>query len=247
MLLPIAAGAGAAALVYGGLHTMLPKSQLYGRTFIGENRGSRRLALTFDDGPNDPHTLRLLEILGKEGVRATFFMIGAQVERRPDIVRAVAAAGHEIGNHTYSHPLLIFRNSIEVRSEISRCEDAIRQVAGVTTRLFRPPWGGRRSSTLRAIRAAGYEPILWSASSYDWSAKSAWQIVDNVTRQVRGGDVILLHDGDHKRPDGDRTFSVQATDELIRRYRSEGYEFVTVGEMMSNARSASPVSATLAQ
>lgn len=237
MLLPFAAGAG--ALVYAGFQSMLPKSQLYGRTFIGEQRGSRRLALTFDDGPNDPYTLKLLELLAKHHVHATFFLIGKYVERRPDIVRALAAAGHEIGNHTYSHPNLIFRSATEVRREIQQCESAIRDAAGVSTRLFRPPWGGRRPATLRAIRSAGYEPVLWSATSYDWSAKSAEQIVNHVTRQVSGGEVVLLHDGDHKRPDGDRSRSVEAADEIVRRYQGEGYEFVTVGEMMSSAAAAS--------
>lgn len=227
----VAAGAG--ALVYAGFQTMLPKSQLYGRTFIGEKHGSKRLALTFDDGPNDPYTLRLLDVLARHEVKATFFVIGKYVERRPDIVRSIAAAGHEIANHTFSHPNLIFCGAGEVRREIQQCESAIRAAAGITTRLFRPPWGGRLPGTLRTIRSAGYEPVLWSATSYDWSAKSAEQIVHHVRRQVRGGELILLHDGDHKHPDGDRSLSIQATDELVRGYRQDGYEFVTVGGMLN--------------
>ena len=231
MILPIAAGAGG-ALVFAGFHSMLPKSQLYGRTFIGERAGSKRLALTFDDGPNDPHTLRLLDVLDKYAVKATFFVIGKFAERRPEIVRAVLSAGHEIGNHTYSHPNLIFRSSAQVRREIGQCEDAVAAATGVRTHVFRPPWGGRLPATLRAVRAAGYQPVLWSASSYDWSARSAQEIVKNVGRQVRGGEVILLHDGDHRAADGDRSLSVAATDLLLRRYRDDGYEFVTVSQMM---------------
>ena len=233
MILPIAAGAG--ALVFAGFHTMLPKSQLYGRTFIGEPGRSKRLALTFDDGPNDPHTMRILDVLAKYEARATFFVVGKFAERRPEIVRAVAAAGHEIGNHTYSHPNLIFRNGDDVRREIQRCEAVIRDAAGVSCRLFRPPWGGRLPQTLRAIRGAGYKPVLWSAAGYDWRAKSAQQIADNIGRRVRGGEVILLHDGDHRQPDGDRSLSVAATELLLRKYRDEGYEFVTVSRMMEAA------------
>lgn len=232
MILPIAAGAG--ALVFAGFHSMLPKSQLYGRTFIGERRGSRRLALTFDDGPNDPHTLRLLDVLARHDVKATFFLIGKYVERRPDFVRSIAAAGHEIGNHTYSHPNLIVRSPAAVRREIAACDAAVKEASGVECRLFRPPWGARLPWTLRAVRSVGHEPILWSATSYDWRAHSAKQIVDNVARQVHGGDVILMHDGDCARPNGDRGFSVTATNELVRRYRDEGYEFVTVSRMMSS-------------
>jgi peptidoglycan/xylan/chitin deacetylase (PgdA/CDA1 family) len=230
MILPMAAGAG--ALVFAGFHSMLPKSQLYGRTFIGEERGSKRLALTFDDGPNDPHTQRLLDLLAEHRAKATFFMIGKFVERRPDVVRAVVAAGHEVGNHTYSHPNLIFRGARRVRDEIAHCGAALQEAAGVRANLFRPPWGGRLPGTLRTIRGAGYEPVMWSASSYDWKAPSAAQIVANLNRQVRGGDVILLHDGDCKQMGGERSLSVQATGEILRRYRGEGYEFVTVGEMM---------------
>ena len=233
MLVPIAAGTG--ALVFAGFHTMLPKSQLYGRTFIGEPCRSKRLAVTFDDGPNDPHTLRILDVLANYEVKATFFVVGKFAERRPEIVRAAAAAGHEIGNHTYSHPNLILRGSSQVRREIVQCESVIRDAAGVSCNLFRPPWGGRRPGTLRAIRGAGYEPVLWSAAGYDWKAKSAQQIVDNLARQVNGGEVILLHDGDHRAPDGDRTLTVAAIDLLLRRYRDEGYEFVTVSQMMKPA------------
>jgi peptidoglycan/xylan/chitin deacetylase (PgdA/CDA1 family) len=233
IILPIAAGVGAlAAASFAGFHTMWPTSQLYGRTFRGEERGSKRLALTFDDGPNDPHTLHLLDILAKYEVKATFFVIGKFVQQRPDIVRAVADAGHAVGNHTFSHPNLIFRSAAETRREIADCEAAIQDAIGARTRLFRPPFGGRRPATLRAIRGSGYEPVMWSVTGYDWSATSAHQVVEKVARQVKGGDVILLHDGGHERIGADRSFSVQATDELVRRYSGEGYEFVTVPEMM---------------
>ena len=117
MLLPIIAGAVAA--VTAGYNSMAPRSQLYGRTFIGERRPSRRLALTFDDGPNDPHTLHLLDVLARHNVHATFFMIGSFVEQRPEIARAVAAAGHAIGNHTHTHPNLIFHPGADTPSPAS--------------------------------------------------------------------------------------------------------------------------------
>ncbi len=211
---------------------MWPTSQLYGRTFLGEGPSSKRLALTFDDGPNDPHTLHLLDVLARHQVKATFFVIGKYVKQRPDIVRAVADSGHEIGNHTYSHPNLIFRSGAETAREIGECKAVIQDAIGKQTNLFRPPHGGRRPVNLRAIRATGHEPIMWSVSGYDWSATSPGQIVEKVIRRVRGGDVILLHDGGHLQMDTDRKFSVQATDEIIRRYRGEGYAFVTIDEML---------------
>ncbi len=230
MILPFIVGAG--AVVAAGYNTMAPRSQLYGRTFIGEGRGSRRLALTFDDGPNDPHTLHLLDVLAKHGVRATFFMLGKFAAARPDIVRAVVAAGHQIGNHTYSHPNLIFQNRAGVRREIESCERALHDAAGIRTRLFRPPHGGRRPAVLRMVRRLGYEPIMWSVSGWDWNADPPEKILRTVDRQVRGGDVILLHDGGQQRLGVDRSASVRVADLLLTRYLGQGYQFVTVPEML---------------
>jgi len=232
VILPITASLG--ALVVAGYNTMSPTSQLYGRTFIGEGRGSKRLALTFDDGPNDPHTLHLLDVLANHNVKATFFAVGKYVKQRPDVLRKAGEAGHEIGNHTFSHPNLIFRSAADTAREIGECDATIEDAIVQTPRLFRPPFGGRRPANLRAIAGAGKSAVMWSVTGYDWSATSSRQIVDKVTRQVRGGDVILLHDGGHLRMGTDRSLTVQATDELIRRYKEDGFEFVTVSEMMCN-------------
>src|SRR5690242_2214162 len=113
----VAAVAGAAS--FAGFHTMWPTSQVYGRTFAGAIPAGKMLALTYDDGPNDPHTLHLLEVLARHGVRATFFMLGRMVQERPLIARAVLAAGHEIGNHTYTHPNLIFCSRAQIEAQIS--------------------------------------------------------------------------------------------------------------------------------
>jgi len=225
--------AGAAAVVAAGYNTMAPRSQLYGRTFIGERPRSLRLALTFDDGPNDPHTLHLLDVLARHNVRATFFMIGRFVEQRPDIARAVAEAGHAIGNHTRTHPNLIFRSSAEIRREIGDCERALDDAGVAHARLFRPPHGGRTPAVLRTIRGRGYEPVMWSVSAWDWNPHTPEEIAHIVQRQVRGGDVILLHDGGHQRMGVDRSASVRATELIVERYLGEGYEFVTIPQMMA--------------
>jgi peptidoglycan-N-acetylglucosamine deacetylase len=225
--------AGSAALsVLAGYHTMAPRSQLYGQTFIGSRRG-RELALTFDDGPNDPYTFQLLEILAKHDVTATFFMIGKYVDRRPDIAQAVVQAGHVVGNHTYTHPNLIFQSQWQVRDEIGRCERALRDAVGERYgRLFRPPFGGRRPGSLRTIRAMGWTPVMWNVTGFDWNAKSAEFIEGKVTRQVKGGDVVLLHDGGHLQFGTDRGFTIQAVEKIVARYKGEGYRFRTIPEMM---------------
>lgn len=231
----IAASGAAAAASWAGFHTMWPTSQVYGATFVGLPKNSRRLALTYDDGPNDPHTWRMMEVLERHRVKATFFLLGRFVEEKPEIVRALAATGHAIGSHTWDHPNLIFASAVEVRRQLEKTQQAIFDAAGVRPRLFRPPFGGRRPASLRVARSLGLRPVMWSVTCYDWKAKSATEIVGHAERQIRGGDVILLHDGGHRRMAADRSRSVEASDRILSRYLAEGYEFVTVPEMMGEA------------
>ena len=221
----------AAAASAAGYQSMAPNGQWYGRTFAGGIRGSKRIALTYDDGPNDPHTLKLLEVLAKHSVHATFFMIGRYVQQRPDIARAVAQAGHVIGNHTFTHPLLIFKSEAQTRTQLADCHQALADAVGEHSNLFRPPFGGRRPATLRITRALGLETVMWNVTGYDWNAPPAAVIEKKVARQMRGGDVILLHDGGHHEMGADREQTVTATDNLILRYKDGGCEFVTVPEL----------------
>ena len=229
----------AAAASMAGYQSIAPTGQWFGRTFAQGMRGSKQITLTFDDGPNDPHTLKLLEVLAKHSVRATFFMIGRYVRQRPDIARAVAPAGHVIGNHTFTHPLLIFKSEAQTRTELVDCRQALQDAIGEHSNLFRPPWGGRRPATLRIARDLGLRTVMWNVTGYDWSAPPAAAIEKKVARQMRGGDVILLHDGGHRALGADRAQTVIATDNLIRRYKDQGYEFGTVEEIASPRRQPS--------
>jgi peptidoglycan/xylan/chitin deacetylase (PgdA/CDA1 family) len=220
---------------------MAPTGQWYGRTFTSLARGTKQLALTYDDGPNDPHTMRLLEVLAKHNVRATFFLIGRYVRQRPDIVREIVKAGHVIGNHTFTHLLLTFKSAAEVGKELSDCRAAIQDAVGEQSDLFRPPFGGRRPAVLRIARELGLQPIMWNITGYDWDAPPAAVIEKKVSNQIRGGDVILLHDGGHKQMGADRSQTVLATDHLITRYKSEGYDFVTIQQMLEGAQALSKV------
>ncbi|MFY9660000.1 MAG: polysaccharide deacetylase family protein [Terriglobales bacterium] len=242
-MLPALIGTGltAAAAASAGYQSMAPTGQWYGRTFAGGMRGSKQIALTYDDGPNDPHTLKLLDVLAKHNVRATFFMIGRYVQQRPEIARAVAQAGHVIGNHTFTHPLLIFKSAEQTRTELVKCRSALQDAIGEHSNLFRPPFGGRRPATLRVARSLGLETVMWNVTGYDWNAPPAAVIEKKVARQMRGGDVILLHDGGHLAMGADRGQTVIATENLIRRYEDQGCEFVTVEEMLGVGRQPSAV------
>ncbi len=229
--------ASLAAAVTAGYQSMAPTGQWYGRTFTSLARGTKQLALTYDDGPNDPHTLRLLEVLARHQVQATFFQIGRYVQQRPEITREIVKAGHVVGNHTFTHPLLTFKSADEIRQQLSSCRSALQGAIGDHANLFRPPFGGRRPTVLRIARELGLEPIMWNVTGYDWNAPPSAAIEQKVTMQIRGGDVILLHDGGHKQMGADRSQTVLATDRLITRYKAEGYEFVTIPQMMQKGES----------
>ncbi len=206
MLVPVLAGAAAAAAVAAGYQSMAPTGQWYGRTFTGLAPGTKQLALTYDDGPNDPHTLRLLEVLRTHSVKATFFLIGRYVQQRPDIVREIAKAGHIVGNHTFTHPLLIFKSASEIRASTLGLprRPRRRRWTGISN-LFRPPFGGRRPAVLRIARELAFEPVMWNITGYDWNAPPSAVIEQKVANQIRGGDVILLHDGGHQQMGADRS------------------------------------------
>ena len=229
--LGVAATASAA-----GYQSMAPTGQWYGRTFTGLERGSKQVALTYDDGPNDPYTLKLLEVLARHDLHATFFMIGRYVRQRPGIAREVAGAGHVIGNHSLTHPLLIFKSAERTRTELVECRAALTDAVGEHSNLFRPPFGGRRPATLRIARKLGLETIMWNVTGYDWNASPAARVEKKVAEQMHGGDMILLHDGGHRVMGADRGQTVIATDNLIRRYKDQGSQFVTVMEMMRAIR-----------
>ena len=233
MIAEIAGGVTLAGVAtWLGFESMWPTMSLYGRSFIGLAPGSKQLALTYDDGPNDPDTLKLLDVLAKHEVKAMFFVLGKFVEEKPEIVRAVVAAGHTVGNHSWDHPRLIFASDAELRRQIERTQAAILDACGVSPTLFRPPYGGRRPGTLSEVRKLGLEPVMWNVTCYDWKATSADRVFAHARRQIRGGDVILMHDGDQLGMGADRRHTVEATDRLIAEYSAAGYEFVTVAEMM---------------
>src|SRR5215467_886043 len=158
MLLPVISVLSAAAASYAGYATMAPQSQLYGST-LTHGPDPRQIALTYDDGPNDPHTLRLLDVLARHEAKATFFLIGKYVRHRPEIARAILAAGHEIGNHTFRHPNLIFVSASQLRQELEDCRKALEDALGSGISLFRPPFGGRRPNVLRTARALEMQPV----------------------------------------------------------------------------------------
>lgn len=234
MLPELAVTGTAAGLAAGGYAyaAMWPKSQLFGRTIVS-GRDPFELALTYDDGPNDPWTYRLLDVLAEAQVRATFFFIGRFVLERPEIARAVWDAGHLIGNHTMTHPVLLFQSPERVRQEIEGCNFALEDVLGQPVRYFRPPHGARRPDVLATARDLGLTTVMWNAMGHDWDAPSEESIVRRVSRDIttnrsrNRGSNILLHDGGQAGMGQDRSYTVKATERLVSDYQALGLRFVT--------------------
>jgi peptidoglycan-N-acetylglucosamine deacetylase len=231
----IAASAGAAALAVGGFHyaALWPASRLFGRSLIAGDDPAE-VALTYDDGPNDPYTGQLMDVLARNHVRATFFVIGRYVRQKPQIVRALHHAGHLIGCHTMSHPKLMYMGRKRIRAEIADATALIEDTIGDRVRFFRPPFGARNPAVFRVATQLRLTPVLWNVTSWDWKAKSAAEIELRLQRgiahnQQRGcGSNMLMHDGGHLDMGSDRRRTVTATANLLATASSSGIRFVTL-------------------
>jgi len=230
----VLAAAAAAGLALGGAAyaARWPTSQIYGRTLVAPRRPDE-IALTFDDGPNPRWTPQLLDVLGRHGVKATFFLIGQYAAQQPELVRRIHAAGHLIGNHTWTHPDLALTGKEQTREELARTSGELESILGASVKYFRPPFGSRRPATLRIARELGLRPVMWNAMTYDWNTNSAELIAARaeklIVRNSKRGKAtnLLLHDGGHLTLEVDRDASVAAAGLLAQRYRAT-HRFVTV-------------------
>lgn len=194
------------------------------------------VALTFDDGPSPVWTPQILGELKRAGIKATFFMLGEHVKKYPGIAQRVAAEGHEIGNHSYTHHVLIYYTTEELEREIRDTEKAVKEAAGYVTTCFRPPKAWATNKEKQKIREMGYKVVLWSLNSKDWVTFDDKYIVKYIVRNIRPGDIILFHDsgGAFGTEGGDRSETVRVIYRLTERLREKGYSFVTVSELIKN-------------
>lgn len=196
---------------------------------FSENRAAgKTVALTFDDGPHPKQTDEILSVLQKYGVRATFFPIGENVKNYPEVEKRVAAAGHEIGNHTYTHAKVSALTKSQLQTEISDTARVLKEQCGVTPVVFRPPGGCYCDEAIRAVNEMGYRYVLWAwrTDPQDWKGLSAEHIVNTVLQNVKGGDILLFHDSV-----SGNSHTAEALDKLIPALQNRGYSFVTVSEL----------------
>ncbi|HVE14029.1 MAG TPA: polysaccharide deacetylase family protein [Elusimicrobiota bacterium] len=215
------------ALAYG---LAAPSATLLGPALARQPGSRKEIALTFDDGPS-PETARVLDILRDNGVRATFFLCGANAERHPELVRRIVAEGHAIGNHTYSHPYLYLMSRERIAGEIDRTQDALERLSGRRPTLFRPPYGVRWFPLWPLLAQRGMRMVLWSA----WGREASPDprvIARTTLEELRPGAIVLLHDGYEAAPGADsrRAPTVQALPEILRGAREAGYAIVPLSD-----------------
>ena len=211
---------------------MAPSSQVYGSIATHGPRDEKMVALTFDDGPNDPWTLRIADTLDRYGGKATFFVVGKNADAHPGIVRALVERGHLVGNHSYRHRK---RDAVlEPRySELGRAETSIAKAAGVCPALFRPPNGFHTPWQLHAVSSHQMRAVGWDVQPSDWKRPPATEIMRRVLDSVRPGSIVLLHDGNDTDQRVDRSATLDALPGIIEGLRAKGYRFVRVDELLS--------------
>ena len=197
--------------------------QIYCHAPNGENC----IALTFDDGPHPAYTEEILQILEEYGVKATFFAIGENVQQYPDVFETILEKGHEVGNHTFSHPHLQHENGERLTRELEQTESLLASKGALGTKLFRPPEGVCSDAVCKAARGLGYAIILWTVDTRDWCHTSSSQIAQTVMGSVKSGDIILFHDYVTKPSPTPEALRI-----MIPQLLEKGYRFVTVSELL---------------
>lgn len=231
---PIAASALVVGAALGAWAAFRPGSPLLGPVTSRGPRDVPRAALTFDDGPG-PSTPAILDALADEGVTATFFVLGRQARRHPDMVRRMRDEGHQVACHGYDHGILVMRGPGYVRDQIRRTEDAVADAAGpgVLTHMFRAPHGFRGPATWAAVRSAGYRMMGWTKGVFDSANPGPDVVAERSAAALAPGCILLLHDADGWAPDALRAHTAAAIPDICAAARGKGLELVTLGELVA--------------
>ncbi len=205
-------------------------SMFPGLVYVSGPRDSKRVALTFDDGPDDQFTPRVMDVLKQEGVPATFFMVGNRVRTFPATVAKAVREGHVVGNHTWDHARLAGMPGSDVRRNIEAAETAISEVAGYRPSLFRPAYGDLTPAEVKEIAPLGVKIIFWSVDTLDWRGLDSQQVVAAVMSHAHPGAIVLQHSAGGRGED--LSGSIAALPVIIRDLRAQGYQFVTVPDLL---------------
>jgi peptidoglycan/xylan/chitin deacetylase (PgdA/CDA1 family) len=202
--------------------------QLVGQSFRCVNTQEKVVALTFDDGPRPDGTPAVLDLLARYNIQATFFLIGNRVEQCPELTQRIWQSGHQVGNHTWSHTLMMFKSPSYLRQEIEKTDAILKGLGHPDEIFFRAPYGMKFLLLPLVLRRMNKKNIIFDSVAWDWSSPGVEQIVRNVISSVRPGSIILLHDGV-----GNQQETIVAVEEIIKQLIEQGYRFVTVAQLLT--------------
>ncbi|WP_240344166.1 polysaccharide deacetylase family protein [Paenibacillus sp. SYP-B3998] len=194
----------------------------------------KQVALTFDDGPDTKYTVEILDILKKKKVKATFFVVGYQVERNPKVLASIVKEGHALGNHTWSHKDLTKLNDRQIMSEIVKANNAIQNITGEVPKYIRTPYGAVSKKVTAVAEQAGQKNVLWNVDTKDWTGATPKEMMKNVKANIKPGGIILMHSFGGKK--GDLSNTIKCLPMMIDYLQDQGYSFVTIPELKSNQR-----------
>jgi peptidoglycan/xylan/chitin deacetylase (PgdA/CDA1 family) len=220
-------------LLYG---TFQPRAPIFGRAFWRGAKNEHAISLTFDDGPNEPYTSQILDILQKFKVKATFFVVGENAEVSPDTLRKEIEEGHEIGNHTYDHSLLPLKSPRYIRQQVKKTSHLIENAAHVQPRLLRIPHGWRNPWAKFIAKKEGLTLVSWTHGVWDTDHPGTELIAHRALKGLKNGCVFLFHDGRGIERDVDSSQLVEALPIIISEAKKRGFKFLTLSEMMKEAK-----------
>ena len=187
-------------------------------------RNDNRIAISFDAAWGSDKTKKILDILDEFGVKTTFFMVDIWTQRYPDLAREIAARGHDIGNHSSTHPKMSTLSREKIKAELETMSDNAEKIIGVRPRLFRPPYGDYSNQVVLTARELGYETVQWSVDSLDWKNKGVQPLIDRATRNVKSGDIILFHN--------DSQYILDALPAILKSYQEQGFTIVPISQLL---------------
>ncbi len=187
-------------------------------------REDKVISVTFDASWGGDKTMKILDLLDQYNAKATFFLVGIWVDKYPELVKAIAERGHEIGNHSDSHAHFTQITDSKIRQELDQCSDKIEALTGVRPTLFRPPYGDYNSKVITVVRDEGYEAVQWSIDSLDWKNRGVDDLVKRATTNVQPGDIILFHN--------DSEYIVEALPAILQHYQAQGFDMIPAKDIL---------------
>lgn len=227
-------------ILFGAFSSFIPSAQAFGKVYYEADTSEKIIALSFDDGPNEPYTSQILEILSEYDVKATFFVVGKNAEFHPETVKRIIKDGHVIGNHSYSHDFIETLTEYD-SSDIQVAQEVICNITGMTPHLYRPPHGIKTPWELGSAEELGMITITWSVTTGEFNEEalideaSVSSGIEDIVDEVQPGEIILLYDGhgtEHNNPESDRSLTVRALPAIIEQLKRKGYRFVTIPELL---------------